>query len=113
MYRRSEEHSNADGLLRLPCQESRVLWRVRCILLALFMRTSQLWLWTSQATIKDPLLCKVYQYTLNGWPDRCDDKDMKPFHNRRYELSWNVCPLGNSGDCTGSPESSVAERVAL
>ena len=41
----------------------------------------------AEATIKDPLLCKVYQYTLNGWPDRCDDLEMKPFHNRRYELS--------------------------
>ena len=42
----------------------------------------------AQATLKDPLLCKVHQYTMNGLPVTCDDVELKPLHNRRYELSW-------------------------
>ena len=38
-------------------------------------------------TKKDTLLSRVLQFTLSGWPDRCDDPKLKPFHSRRMELS--------------------------
>ena len=88
MYRRSEEHSNADDLSRLPCQESRVAMEGEVYTVGAVRENFPIMAVNiAEATIKDPLLFKVYQYTLNGWPDRCDDMEMKPFHNRRYELS--------------------------
>ena len=33
------------------------------------------------------MLSKVYQNTLYGWPETCDDVELKPFHSRRNELS--------------------------
>ena len=87
-YRKSEEHSNADGLSKLPCQESRVAMEGEVYTVGAVRENFPIMaVDIAEATIKIPLLCKVYQYTLNGWPDRCDDMEMKPFHNRRYELS--------------------------
>ena len=56
----------------------------------------------ARATLKDPLLSKVYQYTLNGWPEICDDVELKPFHRDtvpdRSNLTGNALPerLGNA-----------------
>ncbi|XP_044183208.1 uncharacterized protein LOC122963885 [Acropora millepora] len=110
MYRRSEEHSNSDGLSRLPCQESRVAMEGEVYAVGAVRENFRIMAaYIAEATIKDPLLCKVYQYTLNGWPDRCDDMEIKPFHNRRYELSCEQGCVLWVINCTGSPESSVAE----
>ena len=42
-----------------------------------------------QQTDRDPILSKVKRYTQSGWPETLDaqDTDLKPFHNRRNELS--------------------------
>ena len=29
----------------------------------------------------------MYEYTSSGWPDRCVDPEIKPYWNRREELS--------------------------
>lgn len=39
-----------------------------------------------QVIFKDLLLCKVYQYIMNGWFEICDDVELKLFYNRRNEL---------------------------
>ena len=50
-----------------------------------------------EATQKDPTLSKVLDYTLNGWPDRSSDDNMKPYYYRRLELSVeNGCILWGS-----------------
>ena len=41
----------------------------------------------SEATRKDPVLSKCYEYTLNGWPNHVTDDQMKPYYMRRSELS--------------------------
>jgi len=40
-------------------------------------------------TKKDPVLAKVLQYILLGWPSRVDDA-LKPYWNRRLELSTHA-----------------------
>ena len=50
-------------------------------------------------TERDTVLSKVKRYTQSGWPDTLDteDADLKPFHNRRNEVSLedNVLLWGN------------------
>ena len=52
-----------------------------------------------QQTGRDPTLSKVKHYTQAGWLETLDaqDTDLKPFHNRRKELSLedNVILWGN------------------
>ena len=40
-----------------------------------------------KATLFDPVLGKVHQFVMSGWPKRCPDGTLKPYHNRRNELS--------------------------
>lgn len=40
-----------------------------------------------QATRKDPLLSKVWSYTVNGWPNYVSDEALTPYFTRRHELS--------------------------
>ena len=87
-YRRSEEHLNADALSRLPCQDSSVAMEGEVYSLGAVREDFPIMaVDIARATLKDPLLCKVHQYTMNGWSETCDDVELKPFHNRRYELS--------------------------
>lgn len=79
-YRRSEEHSNADALSRLPCQDSSVAMEGEVYTLGAVREDFPIMaVDIAQATLKDPLLCKVHQYTMNGWPETCDDVELKPF----------------------------------
>ncbi|XP_045188468.2 uncharacterized protein K02A2.6-like [Mercenaria mercenaria] len=41
----------------------------------------------ADATRKNPILSKVCEYTLNGWPKYVNDPDLKPYFIRRNELS--------------------------
>ena len=36
---------------------------------------------------KDPVLSRVYEYTLSGWSKECKDESLQPYWNRRDELS--------------------------
>ena len=38
-------------------------------------------------TRKDPVLARVCKIVQLGWPERCPDEDLRPYHNRRNELS--------------------------
>lgn len=38
-------------------------------------------------TSNDPVLKRVLQYTLNGWPQSVDDPKLQPFYAKRWELS--------------------------
>lgn len=40
-----------------------------------------------QATRVDPVLSRVLEFTKNGWPTGVEDLRLKPYFNRRYELS--------------------------
>ena len=38
-------------------------------------------------TRRDPVLAKVYQYTLGNWPSTCPSEEVRPYFNRRTEIS--------------------------
>lgn len=39
-----------------------------------------------EATQSDPTLSRVLDYTLNGWPDKSSDENLKPYYYQRMEL---------------------------
>jgi len=96
-YRRSEEHGNADALSRLPepqQQSSPVPYHESCVNLITTQQLDALPVTVSKirkATTKDPLLSKVLQLVLYGWPPKLreQDADLKRFFNRRLELTIN------------------------
>ena len=48
----------------------------------------------AEGTKTDSLLVKVYEYTSSGWPGNCPSPELRPFWNRRDELSLeNGCLL--------------------
>jgi hypothetical protein len=38
----------------------------------------------ARETAHDKVLCKVFTFTQHGWSQTCDDPDLKPYFNRRY-----------------------------
>ncbi len=97
LFRRTQDHCNADGLLRLPItdpesgEESVGLQGVTVFnigqIQSLTVTASQL----QNPTWRDPVLSQVLQYTQSGWPDHVPE-ELKPYENRRTELAVE-------GDC--------------
>ena len=87
VYRKSEEHANCDALSRLPIKgedesdddDSGIVSYIDEIPI----NNKAI----AEATRKDNVLSKVYEYTLNGWPNHVDDPNITPYFNRRIELS--------------------------
>ena len=86
-FRTTDEHANADLLSRLPLPDECSIATEEPI----FQVTLDKLPLTSQqiadGTRKDPILSKVWSYTLNGWPAQIQDRDMQPYFSRRTELS--------------------------
>jgi len=87
-FRSTHEHSNADGLSRLPlaAKEGESVSSISVFSLSqiefLPVNADKL----RQATNHDPVLSKALLYTQRGWPRQVDE-NLKPFSNRRSELS--------------------------
>ena len=41
-------------------------------------------------TKKDPTLAGVLQFTQNGWPSYVDEENLKPYFQRKEELTMNL-----------------------
>ncbi|XP_039893254.1 uncharacterized protein K02A2.6-like [Simochromis diagramma] len=87
-YRRSAEHANADALSRLPrntpdniAEEGSIFYFSHVEELPIVAKDIE------RATMKDPILSKVWSYTMNGWPSYMQDESLKPYFTRRHELS--------------------------
>ncbi len=87
-YRKSADHMNADAMSRLPTvvkdgtgEEGSVFYFSQVDELPVSARD------IAQATRKDPTLCKVWNYTVNGWPNYVSEENLKPYFTRRNELS--------------------------
>ncbi|KAL0159700.1 hypothetical protein M9458_043425, partial [Cirrhinus mrigala] len=87
-YRKSADHMNADAMSRLPTvvkdctgEEGSVFYFSQVDDLPVSARD------IAQATRKDPTLCKVWNYTVNGWPNYVSEENLKPYFTRRHELS--------------------------
>ena len=97
----SEQHGNADGLSRLPLEfdtewteeiEDTVCLLEQQQLNQLPVKASDI----RQATAQDPVLFKVYNFTMRGWPNsiRLLPSNLKPFYKHQFNLStFNGCLL--------------------
>ncbi len=86
-YRKSADHSNADGLSRLPWEDSTFATEAA---VNYFSQVEDLPVSAkeiAEATRKDPILSRVWEYTAQGWPNHVTDEEVKPYFCRRTELS--------------------------
>lgn len=90
IYRPGAELGNSDALSRLPLPET-VETPVPEPVINL-MEHLDAGPVTSQdvrtKTRTDPLLARVSQYTLQGWPDKYPSEELMPYYKRRDELSY-------------------------
>ena len=88
-FKPTEQHSNADGLSRLPLQSQSSLGGVPEASIHNIRQIEAIPI-TSQAvkcaTRKDKVLSKVLHYTRNGWPTQIPEP-LKPFSTRRLEIT--------------------------
>ena len=93
-FRSTHEHGNADGLSRLPLESEMSVESPTTASVFNLAQIESLPLThkaVCDATRKDPLLSKVHQYTLKGWPTEVPEA-LKPYSTRRQELTVE-------GDC--------------
>ena len=83
------KHSNADAMSRLPLPNQPASTPVPSELVLLIdsfneapITSDQIAVWTQ----KDPVLSKVMQFIMLGWPESVES-ELKPYWNRRLELS--------------------------
>ena len=89
-FRPTEEHGNADGLSRLPLEDS--CTECDTVSEASLFNINQIGVLPitperlKQETAKDPVLSRVLRHMMDGWPTKAK-KDLHPFFNRRQELT--------------------------
>ncbi|XP_022795607.1 uncharacterized protein K02A2.6-like [Stylophora pistillata] len=88
VFKRSEDHANCDVLSRLPRKGSDLageasIYRVSAVDDDFPILAKDI----ARETQHDPAMSKVLHFVMSGWPDRCEDETLKPYHNRRLELS--------------------------
>ncbi|XP_024890191.1 uncharacterized protein LOC112466360 [Temnothorax curvispinosus] len=85
-YKPSKMVANADGLSRLPLSTETEI----AGFLYSFNLTNELSLKAdkiAKATTKDTILAKVIELTLIGWPNGAIEQELKPYFQKRHELS--------------------------
>ena len=92
-YRKGCDNGNADCFSRLPCQAGQEVLEIE----EEEMTTCRLPVSSvdiAKFTRRDPTLSRVYELTLNGWPAAATADNLKPYFQRRHELSTeNGCIL--------------------
>lgn len=86
-YRRSENHANADAMSRLPQETTQPSTDEQVYQFTLIDELPVTASDIAAEVRRDPVLGKVLDFTLNGWPERINDKALEAFHIRRHELS--------------------------
>ncbi|KAL1268700.1 hypothetical protein QQF64_034063 [Cirrhinus molitorella] len=87
-YRACKDHGNADALSCLPVaqhseeepEEEQVL--MLDSIAGPLTTAAQIKHWTS----KDPVLSRVREYVLKGWPDHSETQEFVPYKQRKQEL---------------------------
>ena len=87
-YRESEEQSNCDALSRLPHEDSKIgseseIYSVSAIDKKFPITAKDI----GKATLLDPVLSRVFDLVMTGWPEKCEEENLKPYYARRHELS--------------------------
>lgn len=62
----------------------------------------------TRATAQDPLLCKVIELTNTGWPNFVQDAELKPFFNRRTQLTLHQGCLPLRHACFRTPKAPAS-----
>ena len=87
-YRSSAKHSNCDALSRLPHEDSKIGSESEIYSLSAIDRDFPITTMDiGKATLQDPVLRKVLDWVMMGWPE-ASSEDLKPHHTRRNELSF-------------------------
>ena len=88
-FRNSSQHAKADALSRLPVKRVSPAIGEEAEVFQLYyfddllVTAKQI----SKATSRDPVLSRVLEFTLSGWPNMVKDENLKPYFGRRNELS--------------------------
>ena len=86
-FKSTGEHYNADALSRLPaCNDDTTAQDPNIFHFNLIDELPVTAEEIATETRKDPLLSRVYEYTLSGWPAEVSE-NLKPYENRKNELS--------------------------
>ena len=90
-YRPTKDHANCDVLSRLPAptkhkEETTIYDTVLKVTMEEALLDAGL---VVRETMKDPILSRVFAYTMEGWPAKldCTNEEMKEFQKRKTELS--------------------------
>lgn len=86
-YRRSAEHANADALSRLVSSPADERLDVDEYLISYVNELPVTARDIASATRKDPVLARVYDSTLYGWPSVVANPVLQPYFSRKHELS--------------------------
>jgi len=89
-YKTGTTNPNADALSRLPLSkrpESVPVPGETVLLLEHLDHTPINSRHIQEWTRRDPVLSKVHQFTLNGWPHHCQDVQLHPYLSRKAELT--------------------------
>ncbi len=87
-YRRSSDHANADALSRLPCDSTSTGGEEETVFQVSHLEELPVCAKDiATETRRNPLLSKVLDLTLSGWPSHVTGEHLKPFHVRKDQLS--------------------------
>ena len=84
-YRSSAEHANADALSRLPCDISPMKEEAEMFFFSGLDELPVDSKDTSRHTRRDPVLARVLEYTLVGWPNHVAEEELKLYFTRQNE----------------------------
>ncbi|XP_061165874.1 uncharacterized protein K02A2.6-like [Saccostrea echinata] len=85
-YRSSEQHRNCDSLSRLSLHEieqEETEEGIFTLDMCLTISSQEI----AIATRRDPIMSRMFDFTLNGWPAHVEDAGLQPFFDRRNELT--------------------------
>lgn len=88
-YRKTSEHSNADGLSRFPLPTKRKQTSEEKVVFYASLLDSFPVTFTeiAKSTVKDPILSKVLEFTRNGWPTSLPDTQLASYCARQAEIT--------------------------
>ena len=89
-YKAGTLNGNADALNRLPLPEMPNVTPRPGETIKLMEHLEEIPLHAGQIrdwTRRDPVLSKVHQYALGNWPATCSSEELRPYFNRRTEIS--------------------------
>ena len=89
-YRKGKDHSNADALSRLPSSDkpAAIPTPTDIVLSINFINDTPInYKDIARESSKDPLISRVMNYVLNGWPKKSKEEELQVYFCRRLELT--------------------------